>query len=117
MVAKRHTQCRKESGGNWSVSYGVIDFWSCETPMKKAIIGVSPRNTDFRRQYIIIDPPKHTSKTPKSTFKFDLDLIFQGHLTNQSCKTVPFSKNLKNAFFSCYQSDYLFLDTPTSIDY
>ena len=85
--------------------------------MKKAIIGISPRNTHFRRQYIIIDPPKHTSKTPKSTFKFDLDLIFQGHLTNQSCKTVPFSKNLKNAFFSCYQSDYLFLDTPTSIDY
>ena len=41
-------------------------------------------------------PPQICTQNPKSSFKFNLDLIFQGHLTHQSRKTCHFQKLRKN---------------------
>ena len=42
----------------------------------------------------ITNYPKLIPKTPKSTVKFDLDLIFQGHTALQSSKMANFQEFL-----------------------
>jgi hypothetical protein len=48
-----------------------------------------------------MNPPKHIPKTPESTFRFDLDLIFQGHIVRQSSQKAHFQKITK----ICYITD------------
>ena len=67
------------------------------------------RTVHSRSYKCITNYPKHIPKTPKSTFKFDLDLIFQGHFDRQSSKTLQHSKNLKITLFSSKELQYLIL--------
>ena len=94
-----------------TISHTVLQLYRKQKRQFRKISNISKkhRTVHFRSYKCITNYPKHIPKTPKSTFKFDLDLIFQGHFDRQSSKTLQHRKNLKITLFSSQELQYLIL--------